>query len=82
MGVLGPARRSRYAQHLLSYAKLFVSLHRFIFLSFIERTYARRIETPERHDNGRGHAALFTRKGHSLIKKHVKKLKDLSTKKG
>ena len=24
---------------------------------------------------------LFTRKGHSLIKKHVKKLKDLSTKK-
>jgi len=25
---------------------------------------------------------LFTRKGHSLIKKHVKKLKDLSTKKG
>ncbi len=25
---------------------------------------------------------LFTRKGHSLIKKHVKKLKDSSTKKG
>ena len=25
---------------------------------------------------------LFTRKGHSLIKKHIKKLKDLSTKKG